>query len=266
MPIDFSDPANRRTYSDRDVDASWAEVIRGLVGPRGAVVVDVGCGGGTYTRAWTGLGAHRVVGVDSSAPLLQSAREDYGSLPGVEFRPGDAAGTGLPARVADVVFQRALIHHIPHLAPVVAEARRLLRPGGTYLVQDRTPDDVAEPGSPEHPRGWFFEVVPRLLEVENGRRRTADQVVHELVSGGFDDVTTSTLAEVRRRYAAREDYLTEIRSRTGRSILHELDDAELGHLVAQLAQRLPDGPVIERDRWTIWCARRPAPGGDTTSR
>ena len=266
MPIDFSDPANRRTYSDRDADASWAELIRGLVQPRGAVVVDVGCGGGAYTRAWAGLGAGRVVGVDSSAPLLQSARQDHGSRPGVEFRLGDAADTGLPAGLADVVFQRALIHHISHLAPVVAEARRLLRPGGTYLVQDRTPDDVALPGSPQHLRGWFFEVVPRLLEVENGRRRTADQVVEELVSGGFEDVTTSTLEEVRRRYASREDYLTEIRSRTGRSILHDLDDAELDTLVAQLAQRLPDGPLVERDRWTVWCARRPAADGGSAAR
>ena len=261
MPIDFSDPANRRTYSDRDADASWADLIGELVDPRDAVVVDVGCGGGTYTRAWTALGARRVVGVDSSVPVLASAREDHGALPGVEFRLGDAADTGLPSGLADVVFQRALIHHVPDLAPLVAEARRLLRPGGTYLVQDRTPDDVALPGSPEHPRGLFFEVVPRLLEVENGRRRTADQVVHELVSGGFKGVTTSALEEVRRRYAAREDYLTEIRARTGRSILHELDDVELDTLVAQLAQRLPDGPLVERDRWTLWCARRPPGGG-----
>src|SRR5688500_8518121 len=90
MPIDFSDPANRRTYSGRTADATWADLVRRLVDPEGAVVVDVGCGGGTYTRAWSELGAARVVGVDSSAPVLDSARADHGSLPGVEFRDGDA--------------------------------------------------------------------------------------------------------------------------------------------------------------------------------
>jgi SAM-dependent methyltransferase len=258
MPIDFADPANRRTYSGRSADATWAELIRSLVDAEGAVVVDIGCGGGTYTRAWSELGARRVVGVDSSGPVLDSAREDHGGLPGVEFRLGDAAATGLPAGEADVVFERALVHHIADLAPVVAEARRLLRPGGTYVIQDRTPDDVALPGSPEHPRGWFFEVFPRLLEVENGRRRSAHAVAQELEAGGLMHGTTTSLWEVRRRYASSDDYLGEIRTRTGRSILHDLDDDELDRLVAELRRRLPDGPLVEQDRWTVWAARRPA--------
>jgi SAM-dependent methyltransferase len=255
VPIDFQDPANRRTYSGRAADASWSDAVCGLVDPVGAVVVDIGCGGGTYTRAWSELGARRVIGVDSSAPVLAAAREDHGSLPGVDFRAGEAADTGLPTGSADVVFARALIHHVADLGPVVAEARRLLRPRGTYLVQERTPDDVALPGATDRPRGWFFEVFPRLLEVENARRRTAEVVSDRLRHGGFDDVTTTRLEEVRRRYPHRDDYLTEIAARTGRSILHELDDAELGHLVARLRDRLPDGPVIERDRWTLWTAR-----------
>lgn len=254
--MDFSAPANRRSYSGRSADGSWRTAVRGLVDPAGATVVDIGCGGGTYLRAWSELGAARVVGVDSSAPLLQTAREDHGDLPGAEFHLGDAAGTGLPDGAADVVFQRALIHHVADLAPVVAEARRLLRPGGTYLIQDRTPDDVALPGSPEHPRGWLFEVVPRLLDVENGRRRPAEDVGRALTAGGFPDVVTTSLWEVRRRHPSREDYLAEIRARTGRSILHELDDAELDHLVDALRRRLPDGPLVEGDRWTVWAARR----------
>ena len=257
MPIDFQDADNSRSYSGRDVDASWAEVVRGLVDPAGAAVVDVGCGGGAYTRAWSGLGAARVIGVDSSGPLLESAREDHGGLSGVEFHQGDAAHTTLPAGTADVVFERALIHHIADLGGVVSEARRLLRPGGAYLVQDRTPDDVALPGGPDHPRGWFFEVFPRLLEVEAGRRRSVEAVSADLSRGGFVDIAAAQAWEVRRRYADREDYLAEIAARTGRSILHELDDAELRHLLSQLRDRLPAGPLVERDRWTVWSARRP---------
>jgi SAM-dependent methyltransferase len=175
----------------------------------------------------------------------------------VEFRDGDAADTGLPSGAANVVFARALVHHIGDLAPVVTEARRLLRPAGTYLVQDRTPDDVALPGSPDHPRGWFFEVFPRLLEVENARRRTTAALTRDLMAGGLTDVATCPLWEVRRRYVSREDYLAEIRTRTGRSILHDLDDGELDLLVDELRRRLPDGPLVEQDRWTIWSARRP---------
>ena len=252
MPIDFHDTANRRTYSDRAADPSWVQAVRELVDPAGATVIDVGCGGGTYTRAWHDLGAARVTGIDFSEPILDTARQSHGDLPGVGFQRGDAAATGLPDGCADVVFERALIHHVPDLAAVAAEAARVLRPGGVYLVQDRTPDDVARPGSPEHPRGWLFEIFPRLLDVENARRPGDSAVRAALSSAGFAEVSGTTLEEVRRRYVDREDYLAEIAQRTGRSILHELSDAELDHLVAELRRRLPEGPLVERDRWTLW--------------
>ena len=108
-----------------------------------------------------------------------------------------------------------------------------------------------------HPRGFLFDVFPRLLAVENGRRRPGSTLVSELGSAGFAAVTTTELWEVRRRYADREDYLAEIAARTGRSILHELDDAELGRLVEALRRRLPAGPLVEQDRWTLWRAERP---------
>lgn len=254
--IDFHDPANRRTYSDREADASWRETVTALVEPLGAHVVDIGCGGGTYLRAWHDLGAASVLGVDSSATILEAARESHGHLTGVSFRLGDATDTGLPAGSADVVFERALIHHVPVLDAVAVEAARLLRPGGLLLIQDRTPEDVAQPGSAEHPRGWLFDVHPRLLDVEKARRRGPAEVAAALTGAGFAHITTTTAWEVRRRYADREDYLAEIAARTGRSILHELGDAELAELVGELRRRIPEGPLVEQDRWTLWRAVR----------
>jgi SAM-dependent methyltransferase len=258
VPIDFHDAGNRRTYSGREADASWRVAVTALVDPVSADVVDIGCGGGTYTRAWHELGAATVTGLDFSAPILAAARESHGDLPGVCFRPGDAAATGLPAGCADVVFERALIHHVPDLAAVAAEAARLLRPGGVLLLQDRTPEDVALRGSTDSPRGWILELFPRLLEVENARRPTAGTVVDALTSVGLGEVVASPLWEVRRRHADGEDYLTEIAARTGRSILHELSDGELGTLVTELRRRLPAGPLVEQDRWTVWRSQRAA--------
>jgi SAM-dependent methyltransferase len=258
VPIDFHDTANRSTYSGREADASWRDAVLELVDPTSAAVVDIGCGGGTYTRAWHELGAATVTGVDFSRPILDAAREAHGDLPGVTFRSGEAAVTGLPDGCADVVFERALVHHVGDLGPVAAEAARLLRPGGVLLIQDRTPEDVAQPGTPDHLRGWLFEVFPRLLDVENDRRPRPGTVSEVLSGAGLGDVARVSLWEVRRRYADREDYLDEIATRTGRSILHELDDVELEHLVAGLRQRLPEGPLVEQDRWTVWKAARPA--------
>lgn len=262
MPIDFRDPANRRTYSGREADTSWRNAAVALVDPGGARIVDVGCGGGTYVRAWHELGAATVTGVDSSVPILEAARESNGHMAGVSFHQGDAASTGLDAGCADVVFERALIHHVADLGAVAAEAARILRPGGVLLIQDRTPEDVAQPGSATHPRGWLFDVFPRLLDVENARRPTGEAVTAALASAGFGKTTTTTLWEVRRSYADRAEYLAEISRRTGRSILHELSDAELAQLVAELERRLPAGPLVEQDRWTLWRAVRPSGAPD----
>jgi hypothetical protein len=136
------------------------------------------------------------------------------------------------------------------------EAHRLLRPGGLCIVQDRTPEDVGQPGSERHPRGLILERFPRLREVERGRRPAAEELAAELRDAGFAEVRVRSLWEVRRVHAAREDFLREIGERKGRSLLHELDDAELGALVGHLAERLPDGPLTETDRWTLWVARR----------
>jgi SAM-dependent methyltransferase len=87
----------------------------------------------------------------------------------VTFRRGEATATGLPDASADVVFERALIHHVPDLAAVAAEAAGVLHPGGVLLIQDRTPDDVAQPGAVAHPRGYLFDVFPGC-----SRSRTVD--------------------------------------------------------------------------------------------
>jgi len=257
VPIDFTDPANRGTYSGRTADPSWHAAIGDLVDARGLTVADVGCGGGVYAHAWLDLGAARVVGVDSSEPLLGAARES-GDRPGLTFLAGDAAATGLAAESVDVVFQRALVHHLADLGPVAAEAFRVLAPGGRYVVQDRVADDVTQPPSSRHVRAWFFAVHPRLLDVELARRPTPAAVTTALSAAGFTDLRQSTLWETRRVHADPEELLREVRGRVGRSILHELDDAELDVLVERMRAELPaGGPVVEQDRWTVWTATRP---------
>src|SRR3954462_11745384 len=152
MPIDFHDPVNSRTYSGREADRSWRAAVVRLVDPIGARVVHVGGGGGTYPRAWSEMGAATVTGVDFSAPILEAARSASGVLPGVTFRQGDAAATGLEGGRADIVFARALVHHVADVAAVAAEAARLLRPGGAHLIEERPPQGALPDPGPD-PRG-----------------------------------------------------------------------------------------------------------------
>ena len=253
MPIDFHAEENRYTYATRQVDQSWRRLIISLVDPSGKVVLDIGCGGGIYSRAWSELGASAVIGVDFSEQMVKTAAERSVGFTGLSFRVGDALATGLSDQCADVVFERALIHHLPELRPGLFEAHRLLKPGGAVLIQDRTPADGQLPGTPEHIRGFIFERFPHLLAVENARRRSIPQVQTHLEQVGFTEIKTLSFWETRRTYPAFKALADDLKQRVGRSILHELSDADLDDLAAYIAEKVPlDQPLTEKSRWTIW--------------
>lgn len=253
MGIDFHSYDNRRSYASRKADADWLSAIRELVNPAGLTVVDAGCGGGIYTEAWAELGARRVIGVDFSEAMLAMARENTSHREEIVYVCADATQTGLPAESADLVFARALVHHLQSPQDFLAEAYRLLVPGGICLVQNRTMEDVSLPGSPDHLRGYFFEAFPRLLHVEENRRPREKELRTQMEQTGFAQVRTVRLWEVRKTYAAWEELEADLLSRMGRSLLHELSDAELGELTAYVKERVDGGqPIREQDRWTLW--------------
>ncbi|KJK57403.1 class I SAM-dependent methyltransferase [Saccharothrix sp. ST-888] len=254
MPIDFHSEANRLTYTQRRAGADWAAAIRSAVAPERRRVADIGCGGGVYCAAWLELGAASVAGVDFSAAMISAAREHCADLGNLTFSQGSADRTGLPDTSADIVFERALVHHLDDPAAAFREARRVLAPGGTLIVQDRTVEDVRRPGSASHLRGWFFERFPGLLDVEAARRPSASRIEAALRAAGFGSIHSLQLAEVRREYTGPDEVRADLLARTGRSILHELTDPQLADLADYITARLPQGPIREQDHWTIWVA------------
>ncbi|MCL6625324.1 MAG: class I SAM-dependent methyltransferase [Alicyclobacillus shizuokensis] len=253
MPIDFHDKTNRNTYASRIADTSWRDTMRSLLDARGLRVADIGCGGGIYSRAWIELGARSVIGVDSSSVMVEAAREHSSDYPALSFIIGDAAATGLTQGSVDVVFARALIHHLKDLDAFTSEARRILTHGGWLIIQDRTPEDVNLPGSPQHVRGYFFERFPRLLDAERSRRWTTEDVASAMRRVGFTTIGTVTFWETRRRYGSFNELAEDLRARTGRSILHDLNEEELRDSISFIEQKVAGNErIIETDRWTVW--------------
>ena len=97
----------------------------------GKDVLEVACGSGM------GLGylarkARRVVGGDYDSKLVEIARRHYGER--VEIRQMDAQVLPFPEATFDVVVFLEAIYYLPRPQVFMAEARRVLRPGGCLFI------------------------------------------------------------------------------------------------------------------------------------
>lgn len=108
-----------------------AEARAGFVPPAerpGAVLVDIGCGGGLLAPHIADKGyAH--VGIDLTSSALQLARQHA-----VVVVKGNALALPLPDGTADVVVAGEILEHVTDLARAVSEACRVLRPGGALVI------------------------------------------------------------------------------------------------------------------------------------
>jgi len=94
-------------------------------------VLDLGCGAG-YLANLLAAGGHRVTGIDLAGPALAIAAE-HDATGTVQYRLGDATALDLPDASFDVVCATDILEHVEAPARVVAEAARVLRPGGKFF-------------------------------------------------------------------------------------------------------------------------------------
>jgi len=129
-------------------------------------VLDVACGPGLVACAFARAGA-RVTGIDLTPAMIERARALAAeqSLDDAVFRVGDV----LPLPFADasfsVVISRFAFHHFQDPAAVLAEMRRVCRPGGRVAVADLL-------ASPEPEKAAAFHAMEILRDPSHARALT----------------------------------------------------------------------------------------------
>jgi ubiquinone/menaquinone biosynthesis C-methylase UbiE len=164
----------------REGDAALAIELTGL--QPGDHAVDVGCGSGTAVRRASRLGA-RATGVDPAPVMLRVARALRGR--NTTYVEGGAESLPLPDADATVVWSIASVHHWPQLEAGLAEAYRVLEPGGRFLAIERSSVPGAT-GIASH--GWTDEQAEAFAE--------------QCRAAGFVDPTISHHDTKRRRVVA----------------------------------------------------------------
>ena len=129
--------ARAATYSNSQWHAELAERFVAWLGfAAGLTVVDVGTGTGFAALAVAGASGTRVHGVDRSRAMIAVARERAAAVGrdgAVTFAVGDAHRLGLRDRCAGAALFVTSLHYMT-AGPALAEARRIVRPGGTVAI------------------------------------------------------------------------------------------------------------------------------------
>jgi len=185
----------------------WIAAARARLVPRatraGSVLVDLACGAGLFAEHAAALG-YVHVGIDLSATALPQARDH-----GVLAVRADVLRLPLGDGVADVVTAGEILEHVTDLPGAIAEACRVLRPGGT-LVLDTIANTrlarliavtVAENIPGGAPKGIHDPAL--FVDRDTLRRECARHGVPVQLSGLRPSFVDSVLWLLRRRAAVR---------------------------------------------------------------
>lgn len=144
-PSTYMDLMMEEVPSYRELQRNLAEATRGIVA---ASILELGVG--TGETAFSVAAVHpaaRLVGIDESGPMLDTARE---RLPNADLRV-QRLEDPLPEGSYDLVVSALAVHHLdgPGKADLFRRVHDRLRPGGRFVVADvivpENPDDVVTP-------------------------------------------------------------------------------------------------------------------------
>jgi 2-polyprenyl-3-methyl-5-hydroxy-6-metoxy-1,4-benzoquinol methylase len=231
LTYEHPEPYKRFFYGAR-----FRAVLDALDAQFGEQILEIGCGSGAYTRKLVERGAEVTATEVAPGPLAQ-ARRNLGPLAAeADLRIEDAQHLSLPDARFDKVLLSEVIEHVPEPDRTIAEAARVLRPGGLLVVS--TPSRFS-------PMNLAYGLKRRV------RRYGFNEHLHELTPGSFRRLVEAHLnvegvefANFVLPYPSDELYL-----RLGSPGLRLLRSVEQG---------LASMPVLKRLGWTmILRARKP---------
>lgn len=147
------------------------------------IVIDAGCGTGHTALAFARHVA-QVIGVDFTEGMLAQGRQlaaDRG-LTNVEFRLGDVEKMPFGDSYADLIVSRYSAHHWPHPAMALNGFRRILKPGGYFILNDIVSYD-------DFTADTYLQAIELLRDPSHVRDHTVAQWTAMLTEAGFVDIT-----------------------------------------------------------------------------
>jgi ubiquinone/menaquinone biosynthesis C-methylase UbiE len=165
--------------------------------PEGATVLEVAFGPGYLTIELARLGRYRVTGLDISHTFVKIAGQNATEAAvTADLHQGDAAVMPFESESFDLIVCQAAFKNFVHPGSALSEMHRVLRDGGTALIQDMSSD--ATHADIEHEvkgmeLGWVGSFTTRAtLEMLKRRAYTPRQFERLVAESPFKTCTITT--------------------------------------------------------------------------
>ena len=213
----------------------------------GMRLLDLGCGPGTIS---VGLaesvapGALHGIDMEETQVEMANAAAKAGGHDNATFQTGDATDLPFDDATFDVAHCHALLNHAPDTQAVLAEMKRVLKPGGLVAAREVIGDSsLFEPPSDMGSNGWATFL--RLLAANGGHPQMGKELKGAFVEAGFSDVLASASFKP---YTTADDLAFLHGMITGWFFADRTMDAVIAHGLASEAQF--DGWRRSLDEWT----------------
>ena len=209
-----------------------------------AAALEVGCGTG-YWLAVLADQTQSICGLDLSAGMLRRAQAH---APASGLTQGQAGQLPFASASFDLLLCVNALHHFPDKRAFIAESRRVLRPGGTWVNVGMDPHAGRD-------RWYLYDYFPGTLETDQQRFPSAGTLVDWVKAAGFERatwVTAERICAVQRGAAVLDDPFLQ---KHGTSQLALLSDdayqAGLARLTPDVAAAEAAGQALEfaTDLW-----------------
>jgi ubiquinone/menaquinone biosynthesis C-methylase UbiE len=143
-------------------------------------VLDVASGPGFVAMAFAPH-CDRVVGIDATDRFVERATREAATrrLHNAAFVLGDVERIAFPENSFDIAVCRFAFHHFPRPANVLAEMRRVVRPGGRLVIVDMVAAEDAD-------KAAYHNEVERLCDPSHARALSASEFERMFSEQGFD--------------------------------------------------------------------------------
>jgi ubiquinone/menaquinone biosynthesis C-methylase UbiE len=206
-------------------------------------VLDVGCGPGRAVAELRSQGVH-AVGVDISQRVIDRARERF---PEAEFHVGPAEKLSFPNGVFNSYRAERLYRHLSDPAPALAEAYRVLAPGGRIVLMDLVPElGLIDADDVVMTHNWAQAYADAL-----GNRWFCHQAGSLLVDSGFVQVDAELYASMQTSYVSQGEAIPRAALAAGVAT-----SDQVSAWVAEQRRRSEVGRYFQMRPFVLWSARK----------